>query len=421
MLDLISWLSIVARVFDRSTPSEPIPLIAWEQAAIFNLPSTTSNVAIDRTVKAYLQNLAERGIELQQQGIWIQSDWEVLAERNGTIPVAAASLTKIATTLASLDRWGASHRFETRIYATGAIEQGILAGDLIIEGSGDPFFVWEEAIAIGNALNRLGIRKVAGDLIIADKFYMNYRSEPQTAGTLLKQALNERLWSAEVSQQYYTMPANTPRPQLAIAGRVKTQPIPAFARLLLRHQSLPLKEILRQMNVYSNNQMAEILADLAGGAIEVAHLAARLANVSQTEIQLVNGSGLGEANRISPRAVCQMLATVDRLLKPYNLSVSELFPVAGRDSLGTVANRNLPQGTSLKTGTLARVSALAGVIDTKDGGQIQFAIINRGDRIEEFRDSQDRLLQNLAQYWQLEGLPQVTYTDWYLGDPRRNL
>jgi len=40
----------------------------------------------------------------------------------------------------------------------------VLQGDLIITGSGDPFLVWEEVIALGNSLNQLGIKRVTGNL-----------------------------------------------------------------------------------------------------------------------------------------------------------------------------------------------------------------------------------------------------------------
>ncbi|MGV2829506.1 D-alanyl-D-alanine carboxypeptidase [Myxosarcina sp. GI1(2024)] len=423
MLDLVSLgLIELIDILSSPTPLEPLPSIAWEKTAIFNLPLNGRSALVDRTIEAYLKSLAEGGSELERQGLWLQTDWEKIADNQGTVPVTAASLTKIATMLAALDKWGANHQFETKIYATGALDRGTLAGDLIIEGDGDPFLVWEEAIALGNALNDLGINEVAGNLIVTNSFYLNYESNSQTAGELLQQALNSRLWTDEVTRQYLTLPDGTPRPQLEMAGKVKLKrQIPDFSRLLLRHQSLPLKEILKQMNIYSNNNMAQILADSAGGASQVARDAARLARVPQTEIQLTNGSGLGVDNRISPRAVCQMLSAIARNLESDALSLSDVFPVAGRDLAGTIANRNLPRGTSLKTGTLARVSALAGVIPTSDRGSIWFAIINQGDRLEDFRASQDRLLQNLVQYWQLEReAPQVTYSDWYLGDPGRN-
>ena len=57
----------------------------------------------------------------------------------------AASLSKVAVTLAALETLGAEYQFVTQIGTNGSIQNGILQGDLIVEGSYDPFFVWEEA------------------------------------------------------------------------------------------------------------------------------------------------------------------------------------------------------------------------------------------------------------------------------------
>lgn len=115
------------------------------------------------TVRQYLTKLASLGIVTADQGIWMQSGPMLLANNYGTVPLPAASLTKIATSLAALKSWGSNHQFETLVSATGPIKNGVLYGDLVIRGGGDPFFVWEEAIALGNSLNQLGIKRVTGN------------------------------------------------------------------------------------------------------------------------------------------------------------------------------------------------------------------------------------------------------------------
>ena len=416
----IAWLD---SFLGNGRDLQPLELFPWERSAIFQLPSTSEDLATRTSIEAYLQNLTREQFDPQRQGIWVQTDWTTLAHQEGTIPLPAASLTKIATTLAALHKWGAKYQFPTNVYVTGEIDRGVVTGNLIIEGNGDPLFVWEEAIALGNALEQLGIDEIRGDLVVTNKFYMNYERHPLTAGELFKQGLNRELWQAEITQQYLQMPAGTRQPKIAIARRVRTiEKIPADARLLVRHHSLPLTEILRQMNIYSNNKMAQMLADLVGGADAVARASAEVAGFPTAEIELINGSGLGEANRISPRAVCQMLMAIDRLLQEDSLTATDLFPTAGRDLVGTLQGRGLPRGTTIKTGTLDNVSALAGVIPTGDRDRVYFSIINYGDRLEYFRQQQDRLLNEIVQTWQL--LPnEVNFArkdDWYLGDPQRN-
>ncbi|MDJ0633955.1 MAG: D-alanyl-D-alanine carboxypeptidase [Xenococcaceae cyanobacterium MO_188.B29] len=445
MLEVISFgiISFLAEIFTRSPVEiEQIQLLAWQNTELFILPDLTPDPVAEKIVDDYLQALTDRGISPTRQGVWIQSDWHKLVDHNGNRLRSAASLTKIATTLAALSTYGADYQFETKIYAVGEIKEGVLQGDLLVEGNHDPFFVWEEAIALGNTLQKLGIRKVTGKLIVNDKFYMNYKSKSLVAGELLLKSLNEKMWSAEVASQYLTLPLGTLRPQIQIVGGVEVvegageqgsrgaEEVGGAEgaegvgerriKLLVRHQSLPLAEILRQMNIYSNNEMAQMLADALGGASKVMSIAEEFAFVSSGDISLINGSGLGEENRIAPYAVCQMLMAIDRLLNSHSLNVVDLFPVADRDLVGTMQNRAIPKGTAVKTGTLDRVSALAGVIPTRERGNIWFAIINSGSQTEFLRKEQDRLIQRLANHWQLNSLDLTNSSSSYLGDPARN-
>ncbi|NET61894.1 MAG: D-alanyl-D-alanine carboxypeptidase, partial [Symploca sp. SIO2E6] len=390
---------------------------------LFQLPSEQDPTA-EGIMRQYLKDLSAKGAKEDNQGIWMQSGIRKLASNQAMTPLSAASFTKIATTIAALDKWAPSYQFETLVSGTAPVKEGILLGDLVITGSGDPFFVWEEVIALGNSLQELGIKQVKGNLVIAGDFYMNFKKNPATAGQLLKQGLDNRSWPPAVAQQYSELPPGTPKPEVEIAGVVKvvTTPTPE-ASLLLRHRSLPLTDILREMNIYSNNVMAQMLADAVGGAEKVSQVAAKFANVPTDEIQLINGSGLGIANRISPRAACAMLLAMEYSLQPHQLTVSDLFPVAGRDKGGTMEDRNIPQGTAVKTGTLNQVSALAGLMPTRDRGEVCFAIINNnsGD-ILSLRKQQDLLLGELSQAWGTSPNAHLstTHSPGHLGDPNRN-
>jgi len=369
-------------------------------------------------VLQYLQELSKQN-PIGGQAIWMQSGPVVLANTQGTIPLPAASLSKIATTLAVLSVWDYSHQFETLISATGPIQNGVLQGDLVVTGGSDPFFIWEEGIALGNTLNRMGIGRVTGQLVIQGRFAMNQNLNPQKSGEMLILAFNSRTWSKQVVDRYSRMAVNTPKPQLEILGGLKVD-VPQVANdqnslpttapnfenqpvdqqiLLLRHRSLTLVQLVKRMNIFSNNEMAEMLAQSIGGAPVVRQLAASAAGVPLGEIQLVNGSGLGVENRISARAVCAMLMALQRKLQPLGLTIGDLFPVSGRDHEGTLLQRHIPEGTAIKTGTLRDVSGLAGVMPTRDRGLVWFAIINRGDDVLGLRAKQDSLLQTLLQQW----------------------
>ncbi|MDR9405479.1 MAG: D-alanyl-D-alanine carboxypeptidase, partial [Halothece sp. Uz-M2-17] len=363
MWDLLGWsvlMGILSGWGQEPPPVKPVQPLAWEELALFSLPHPPEPM-IEKTVANYLQNLYQFGVSTSSQGLWFASDWWTFADHRGTIPQSAASLTKIATSLAALETYGSDYQFVTRVKHTGVIAGGVLEGNLIIEGGGDPFFVWEEAIALSNRLNELGIQMVTGDLIVTGDFFMNYQQSRQTSAQLLAQGLNFQRWSKEVEQQYAKLPSETPRPQVAIQGEIRVQPNANFADAtsLIQHQSLPLSQILQQMNIYSNNKLADLIARSVGGVETVEKIVIAATGVSPEEVQLINGSGLGVDNRLSPRAVTKMLRAIDEKVKSEDSKIREILPVSGIE-VGTVRDRAIPQGIAVKTGSLFNVSALAG-------------------------------------------------------------
>ena len=412
MLELLSsglvsiWLEMAGL---QIKPLDALDALAWQSSPGLVL-APDPNPASANTVQEYLKGLITSKLIAQNltesQGIWMQSGPMLMANHQGSTPLPAASLTKIATSLVAFKTWGPDHQFETLISATGPVVNGVLQGDLVITGGGDPMMVWEEAIALGNTLNRMGIKQVKGNLVITGSFAMNFQRHPLLAGQLFKQALNSATWTRPAVYTYSIMPKGTPKPQVAIAGTVKVEAQPKSQRaVLIRHLSLPLKQIIKEMNVFSNNDIAEMLAESVGGHTVVQSTAAKLARVPEAEIQLINGSGLGPENRISPRAVCAMLMAMQQEAIASNLTLADLFPMSGFDNRGTLHARHMPVGTVMKTGTLRDVSALAGVMPTRDRGLVWFAIINRGNNVSGFRTGQDQLLQRLVQKFQLA--PQV--------------
>lgn len=421
MFDVISWGLVTAFLMgsgEEQPPLSPVQQLAWQELALFSLPHPPQPM-IEETIQNYLQDLSLLGISALSQGVWFASDWWTFADHRGNIPQSAASLTKIATSLAALEVYGVDYQFKTRVKQRGTIQDGVLVGDLIIEGGGDPFFVWEEAIALGNRLNELGIEKVQGNLIVTGDFFMNYQSSSQLTAQLLAQALNVQLWSREIQQQHQQLSPETPRPKVVILGEIIFQNEPIAAdKLIILHQSLPLTDILHQMNIYSNNKMSDLIANSMGGAKKVAEIVINLTGVSPQEVQLINGSGLGMENRISPRAVVKMLQVMQRKLLENGYTIADVLPVGGIET-GTVRDRAIPKGIPVKTGSLWNVSALAGVINTDRQGLVYFAIINQNGNLSTFRNQQDQLLQNLEQQWNFQPFLNQSYV--YLGDPKRNI
>jgi len=404
------------------TPPMMIAFTNWQQAQVFAVP-IEEDPQVERIVKQYLEDLQKKGYNINQQEIWIQSQWAELANIKSDIPVSAASLTKIATTLAAVNKFDLDHRFVTEVGRTGDMANGVLQGDLVITGQGDPLFTWEEGISLANTLEKLGIRKIQGNLIIVNNFSMNFQKDPKISGETLKKSFNWHLWPTHLLKKDIKLSKihKLSKPTLTIQGKVITvdQSLVGVSPVL-RHQSLSLREIIKQMNIHSNNNIAQSLCDSVGGAAVVVQTAKDLAQIPPDQIHLENGSGLGANNRISPRAITQIWMTLENLLAKRSSKIADLFPVSGVDHQGTLSIRHIPAGVTLKTGTLNEVSTLAGVIPTRERGPVWFTILNHGGRINQLRHEQDLLLQKLSKHWQFELDPSLKSVKPFLGDPARN-
>jgi D-alanyl-D-alanine carboxypeptidase/D-alanyl-D-alanine-endopeptidase (penicillin-binding protein 4) len=80
--------------------------------------------------------------------------------------VNPASIAKLATTFAGLDVLGPAYTWTTAVYVDGVIENGTLQGNVTIQGRGDPKLVTERLWLLMRKLQGLGIRHIAGDIVL---------------------------------------------------------------------------------------------------------------------------------------------------------------------------------------------------------------------------------------------------------------
>lgn len=98
-----------------------------------------------------------------------------IIDSNQHLSLVPASTMKIFTTATALSRLGRGYRYETKISYTGTFDKmtGVLQGDLIIEGSGDPTLQSEYFTAKGTiitdewaeVLKQFGIKEITGKII----------------------------------------------------------------------------------------------------------------------------------------------------------------------------------------------------------------------------------------------------------------
>jgi D-alanyl-D-alanine carboxypeptidase/D-alanyl-D-alanine-endopeptidase (penicillin-binding protein 4) len=82
-----------------------------------------------------------------------------------------ASTMKLVTTLVALDVLGPSYEWKTEIYALGEIKDGVLDGDLLLKGYGDPFLVTERVWRLVRNLTQGGLHAISGDLLLDDSYF----------------------------------------------------------------------------------------------------------------------------------------------------------------------------------------------------------------------------------------------------------
>jgi D-alanyl-D-alanine carboxypeptidase/D-alanyl-D-alanine-endopeptidase (penicillin-binding protein 4) len=173
----------------------------------------------------------------------------------------------------------------------------------------------------------------------------------------------------------------------------------------------PLPEVLYPMNAYSNNTMAEGFL-LAFGAISAQHKADHASGIQalsrflghtvripKTQAELFDAAGLSKNNRVSPLAMIKLLhymhANPDRF-EAFKASLA----VPGRP--GTLSRRfagnPLRQTIRAKTGTLDRVSALAGYLGSAKGNTVAFCVfVNHMGETHEAKRFEDELIEALAE------------------------
>jgi len=170
-------------------------------------------------------------------------------------------------------------------------------------------------------------------------------------------------------------------------GDIKRQNVPVTARKLATLESLPLREIVTLMNKFSSNFIADALVKALGrevrGApgttakgLEVIREEATKVGVNTAGFHFVSGSGLTRDNRTS---ASQFIALMNAAYLDFDVLPELLasLPIAGKD--GTLRNRM--KGTSAygrlrgKTGTIDGVSALVGIVQSKGGELLAFAVI----------------------------------------------
>jgi D-alanyl-D-alanine carboxypeptidase/D-alanyl-D-alanine-endopeptidase (penicillin-binding protein 4) len=139
-----------------------------EQSAL--PPAASPSPAITRLRDDVLTLTRRAGVERAAWGVVVHSldRNERLVDLNPHALLVPASTAKLVTVATAAEAVGWDYRFETTVRVTGPIDDGVLRGDLVVSGSGDPSIggrAGSDLSGLVAAVTAAGIRRIEGRVI----------------------------------------------------------------------------------------------------------------------------------------------------------------------------------------------------------------------------------------------------------------
>lgn len=152
--------------------------------------------------------------------------------------------------------------------------------------------------------------------------------------------------------------------------------------LLYKAESRPLRDLVSDMNHFSNNFIAnQLLLAVSNdgswtGGLQVLESLLSKVSQGQAQAQLVDASGLNHENRVSAESLLRLL---QEGLGDPRVGPELLYSLPVGDQSGTLKDRPFDAPlVRAKTGTLDGVSSLAGLVQARSGHEYLFVIIQNG-------------------------------------------
>lgn len=367
-------------------------------------PAWPGNVAgrIDRLLGNELFNRSQVGLMVYD----LTADSAIYCHNEHQL-LRPASTMKVVTAIAAIDRLGGSFQFKTTLSYTGAIEDGVLNGDVYLVGGFDPRFNSDDMGSFVDGIRRMGIDTIRGR-IVADKSMKDadmlgegwcWDDDNPVLSPLLisRRDVFVKRFVDRLRDEGVVVEADT------VAGR---QPGGAYEVGTRTHT---IDQVLMPMMKESDNLCAEALFYQLGASTGAHPATARDARtvvrrllekvgLRPSDYRIADGSGLSLYNYVTAELEVMLLRYAYQNTNIY-MHLLPSLPVAGED--GTLRRRMRGTFTSgnvkAKTGSVTAISSLAGYCTAANGHVLCFAIINQGIRRgSEGRAFQDRVCEALC-------------------------
>lgn len=137
-------------------------------AAVLLLAGLAVSARAAALPSAFTAALKQAGIPLDHVAVVVQplDAKRPILSHNADAALNPASVMKLVTSFAALNRLGPGYAWPTEVWADGTITDGVLDGDLVIKGYGDPGMTLERMWLLQRELRARGIRHVRGNLVL---------------------------------------------------------------------------------------------------------------------------------------------------------------------------------------------------------------------------------------------------------------
>lgn len=360
----------------------------------------------------------------------VSVDGDIVGEHNAELPVIPASNQKLPVAAAALERLGADFRYRTEVLAAAEPIDGVVAGDLVLVGGGDPLLssdwyptsgIERNPVTSPTSLDELadrvvgaGVVEVTGSVIgdgsrYDDEFFApgwgpgvaGVESGPYDALMANdSRVLGDGVRAPDPSEGAAREFARLLEARgVEIGGPAASGPSPAVGVEIASIESAPMSDVIAEMLLASDNNTAELMVKELGtidggpGTREAGLAVVRQQlvdwDVDVSSIVLADGSGLSLDNRLTCDAVLAVLQRTG-----FSSAVGQGLPVAGQTGTlsGIFGDHAVAGRLRGKTGTLNNppfnadppaVKALAGFLPVEGGSAVQYALVLNGPTISD--------------------------------------
>lgn len=359
--------------------------------------------------------------------VWEQGLGEVAAEGPDTLLIPASN-QKLITAIGVLSYLDPQERLSTDVIATGPIDDGVLRGDLVVVGGGDPVLQRAGPHSVDQIAQLLvdsGLKQVDGRILVDEGRYDTVRAGPawptdwlESIGPMSAFAVDHNMFTKD--RTYVNDPAKGNGEVLKYALAVRGVPVGGGVEhgrtdqgmRLVRYESPTVQQLLNEMLLISDNFIAELFVkeiafrqtkQSGTTAAGIAAIRAALAKlcVPITSVD-ADGSGLSRDDRRSAREFRRLLQVAE--LQPWGETFVSALSISGEDRAlgGRLAGPSTAGKVRAKGGMLSVSRTLSGYLTTAGGRQVVFSILLNGPLPASNRKVEDATEEFLTA---LAGLP----------------